>query len=238
VPGEVIARRQPTRIVDALGELCAALDAAGVAGRPDVLAMSRLQLTRPPQRPHGTRDHDEVTTLVTRAQAGSADAFGELYDLYVDTVYRYVHFRAGSTALTEDLVSETFLRALRRISTFEWQGHDFAAWLITIARNLIADHYKSSRYRLELPTDRIVETGAAAPDASTAVLESETNRSLIDAVKTLPADQQECVVLRFLQGMSVAETALVLGKKDGAVKSLQYRALRALERKLRQGGAL
>jgi RNA polymerase sigma-70 factor, ECF subfamily len=226
-------RRQPTRVIDALGSLSLVLAAAGPTGRPGVLAMTRLQTTRPPGRPSGGVEYDELRTLVSRAQAGSADAFGQLYDRYVDTVYGYVRCRAGSTALTEDLVSETFLRALKRISTFEWQGHDFAAWLITIARNLITDHYKSSRYRLELTTDHIVESAATTePEASAAVLEAETNRALLAALKTLPADQQECVVLRFLQGMSVAETALVLGKSNGAIKSLQYRALRALERKL------
>ncbi len=229
-------RRQPTRVIDALGSLSLALAAASPTGRPGVLAMTRLQMSRPPRRWSAGADHDEITTLVARAQAGSADAFGQLYDRYVDTVYGYVHCRAGSASLTEDFVSETFLRALKRISTFEWQGHDFAAWLITIARNLIADHFKSSRYRLELTTDQIVESAATtAPEASAAVLQAETNRALLAALKTLPGDQQECVVLRFLQGMSVAETALVLGKSDGAVKSLQYRALRALERKL--GGA-
>jgi RNA polymerase sigma-70 factor, ECF subfamily len=221
----------------ALGSLSAALGGAGPVARPGVLAMARLPITRPPQRPTGGRDDDEVTTLVARAQAGSSDAFGLLYDRYVDTVYGYVRGRTGSTALTEDLVSETFLRALRRISTFEWQGHDFAAWLITIARNLIADHYKSSRYRLELTTWDVGQSAVtSSPDASAAVLEAETNRALLTALKTLPHEQQECVVLRFLHGMTVAQTALVLGRNEGAVKSLQYRALRGLQRRLTQGG--
>ncbi len=78
--------------------------------------------------------------LVERAQAGEAEAFGRLYDQYSDTVYRYIYYRVGGKATAEDLTSETFLRALRRISTFTWQGRDFGAWLVTIARNLVADH--------------------------------------------------------------------------------------------------
>ncbi len=93
--------------------------------------------------------------LVQRAQAGDADAFGELYDRYVDLVYRYVYYRVASQQLAEDLTSETFLRALRRIGSFTWQGRDVGAWFVTIARNLIADHYKSGRYRLELTTDDV-----------------------------------------------------------------------------------
>jgi RNA polymerase sigma-70 factor (ECF subfamily) len=178
----------------------------------------------------------EVAELVARAQNGDAEAFGALYDRYVDLVYRYVFYRVASRQLTEDLVSETFLRALRRIGSFTWQGRDFAAWLVTIARNLIADHYKSGRFRLEVTTDDIVgaasgrPTHAAGPESQ--VLESMTNETLLRAVKQLNPEQQECIVLRFLQGFSVSETAQAMGKNEGAIKALQYRAVRALARML------
>ena len=176
--------------------------------------------------------------LVHRAQAGDADAFGELYDRYVDLVYRYIYYRVGTSALAEDLTSETFLRALRRITSFTWQGRDVGAWFVTIARNLIADHFKSGRYRLELTTDDVTESGAATPvqeGPEGAVLEAMQNKVLLEAVKQLNAEQQECVVLRFLQGLSVAETAAVMGKNDGAIKALQYRAIRSLGRLLPEG---
>ncbi len=175
--------------------------------------------------------------LVQRAQAGDAEAFGELYDRYVDQVYRYIVYRVPTPQLAEDLTSETFLRALRRISSFSWQGRDVGAWFVTIARNLIADHYKSGRYRLELTTDDVTESGSApvqaGPEAE--VLEAMQNKVLLDAVKQLNAEQQECVVLRFLQGMSVSETAQIMGKNDGAIKALQYRAIRTLGRLLPEG---
>ena len=176
--------------------------------------------------------------LVQRAQGGDAEAFGELYDRYVDLVYRYIYYRVGTTQLAEDLTSETFLRALRRISSFTWQGRDVGAWFVTIARNLIADHYKSGRYRLELTTDDVSQSGAATlvsdgPESS--VLEAMQNKVLLEAVKQLNAEQQECIVLRFLQGMSVAETAQAMGKNDGAIKALQYRAIRTLGRLLPEG---
>ncbi|HVE98463.1 MAG TPA: ECF subfamily RNA polymerase sigma factor, BldN family [Mycobacteriales bacterium] len=170
--------------------------------------------------------------LVARAQAGDADAFGELYDQYVDLVYRYIYYRVGTKALTEDLVSETFLRALRRISTFTWQGRDFAAWLVTIARNLIADHFKSGKYRLEVATADMLDADRATDGPEGEVLDAITNASLLDAVKQLNSEQQECVVLRFLQGMSVTETALAMDKTEGAIKALQYRAVRTLGRML------
>lgn len=175
-----------------------------------------------------------VADLVARAQAGESDAFGLLYDRYIDLVYRYIYYRVGGMALAEDLTSETFLRALRRIDSFSWQGRDFAAWLVTIARNLITDHYKSGRYRLEITTEDILD--AAPPQTAdgpeSQVLDALTNQTLLEAVKKLNPEQQECIVLRFLQGLSVSETALIMDKNDGAIKALQYRAVRALARLL------
>jgi RNA polymerase sigma-70 factor (ECF subfamily) len=175
-----------------------------------------------------------VADLVARSKAGEAEAFGLLYDRYVDLVYRYIYYRVGSPTLAEDLVSETFLRALRRIDSFTWQGRDFAAWLVTIGRNLIADHFKSGRYRLEITTEDILESGTAqtTDGPESLVLDSLTNATLLSAVKKLNPEQQECIVLRFLQGLSVNETALAMGKNDGAIKALQYRAVRALARLL------
>ena len=181
-----------------------------------------------------TGDLAAVMDVVRRAQSGDTDAFGELYDRYVDVVYRYVQYRVSSTALAEDLTSETFLRALRRITSYTWQGRDFGAWLVTIARNLIADHYKSGRYRMEVATSDLVEAGAdrseEGPEGE--VLTGLTNAALLEAVKKLNSEQQECIALRFLQGMSVAETAQIMGKNEGAIKALQYRAVKSLSRML------
>ena len=194
----------------------------------------------PGEEVHAPAEGDAAVTLalVQRAQAGEADAFGELYDRYVGLVYRYIYYRVGTPQVAEDLTSETFLRALRRISSFTWQGRDVGAWFVTIARNLIADHYKSGRYRLELTTDDVVESGATqlvqdGPEDS--VLDAMQNKVLLEAVKQLNPEQQECIVLRFLQGLSVSETAEAMGKNDGAIKALQYRAVRALGRLLPEG---
>ncbi|MDX6741777.1 sigma-70 family RNA polymerase sigma factor [Actinocorallia sp. A-T 12471] len=168
--------------------------------------------------------------LVERARKGCRDAFADLYGQYVDLIYRYVHARVGAHPLAEDLTSETFARALRRIGDFTWQGRDFGAWLVTIARNLVADHYKSGRYRWELVTDEPPETPLDGPE--NAVLDALANQTLFQAVRRLGPDQRLCVSLRFLQGMSVAETAEAMGKNAGAVKALQHRAVRTLARTL------
>ncbi|WP_329219958.1 sigma-70 family RNA polymerase sigma factor [Streptomyces sp. NBC_01485] len=184
------------------------------------------------RRPAADSDSARMMDLVERAQAGEAEAFGRLYDQYSDTVYRYIYYRVGGKATAEDLTSETFLRALRRIGTFTWQGRDFGAWLVTIARNLVADHFKSSRFRLEVTTGEMLDANEVARSPEDSVLESLSNAALLDAVRRLNPQQQECVTLRFLQGLSVAETARVMGKNEGAIKTLQYRAVRTLARLL------
>jgi RNA polymerase sigma-70 factor, ECF subfamily len=189
-----------------------------------------------PDRPDPGHAAAEVWALVERAQAGEAEAFGLIYDRYLDTVFRFIYFRVGSRPLAEDLTSETFLRALKRIGSFTWQGRDLGAWLVTIARNLVADHFKSGRYRLEITTGEVLDADREdrGPEGSpeAAVLDHITNVALLGTVKQLNPEQQECVVLRFLQGFSVAETAQAMGKNEAAIKALQYRAVRSLARLL------
>nr|WP_206324256.1 ECF subfamily RNA polymerase sigma factor, BldN family [Streptomyces sp. HNM0574] len=177
-------------------------------------------------------DSRRMMDLVERAQDGESEAFGRLYDQYSDTVYRYIYYRVGGRATAEDLTSETFLRALRRIGTFTWQGRDFGAWLVTIARNLVADHFKSSRFRLEVTTGEMLDANEVERSPEDSVLESLSNAALLEAVRRLNPQQQECVTLRFLQGLSVAETARIMQKNEGAIKTLQYRAVRTLARLL------
>ncbi|SCE98034.1 RNA polymerase sigma-70 factor, ECF subfamily [Micromonospora matsumotoense] len=192
-----------------------------------------------PSRPDPSDPATEVWTLVERAQAGESEAFGLIYDRYLDTVFRFVYFRVGNRQLAEDLTSDTFLRALKRIGSFTWQGRDLGAWLVTIARNLVADHFKSGRYRLEVTTGDVLDADREdrGPEGSpeAAVVEHITNVALLTAVTRLNPEQQECIVLRFLQGLSVAETARAMGKNEGAIKALQYRAVRALARLLPDG---
>jgi RNA polymerase sigma-70 factor (ECF subfamily) len=176
-----------------------------------------------------------LIALVDLARGGDTEAFGLLYDHYHTSVYRFVYYRVGSVALAEDLVSETFFRALRSMSSFRWQGKDFGAWLMTIARNLMTDHYKAGRTRLEQTTEDMSAHDDVTEGPETAVLASLTNEALLSALRELPDEQQECLVMRFLQGLSIAETAQVLGRSDGAVKQLQLRAVRNLAKLLPEG---
>ena len=180
------------------------------------------------QSPDATAESDRLRALVELATRGDAEAFGQLYDHYVTGIYRFVYYRVGSVALAEDLTSDTFSRALRAIQSYTWQGKDFGAWLTTIARNLIIDHRKSSRARLEIVTDIVPEKPAAAAGPEQDVLSSLTNESLMAAVNHLPDDQRDCILMRFIQGLSIAETAAGMDKSEGAIKQLQLRAIRNL----------
>nr|WP_259465100.1 ECF subfamily RNA polymerase sigma factor, BldN family [Streptomyces sp. TLI_171] len=214
------------------GSTAAGSPPAAPRGRTVPAPGTRGRSRTAPAGPGYDTEHNPVVELVERAQNGESEAFGRLYDHYADTVYRYIYYRVGSRATAEDLTSETFLRALRRIGTFTWQGRDFGAWLVTIARNLVADHFKSSRFRLEVTTGEMLDSNECERSPEESVLESLSNAALLDAVRRLNPQQQECVTLRFLQGLSVAETARIMGKNEGAIKTLQYRAVRTLARLL------
>jgi len=173
-----------------------------------------------------------IIALVELAREGDKEAFGQLYDHYHVSVYRFLYYRVGSASLAEDLASETFFRALRSMSSFRWQGKDFGAWLMTIARNLTADHFKAGRTRLEQSTEDMQTLDSTSDGPEGEVLASLTNEALLAALHDLPTEQRECLVMRFLQGLSIAETAEILGRSSGAVKQLQLRGVRNLAKVL------
>lgn len=180
--------------------------------------------------PHDDNDPQasRLRALVDLAKEGDSEAFGQLYDHYVTGVFRFIYYRVGSQQLAEDLTSETFVRGLRAIQRFNWQGKDFGAWLTTIARNLVADHFKSSRSRLEIVAETVPEgkTHVASPEQE--VLSLISNEILFEAVNALPNEQRDCILMRFIQGLSIAQTAAALGRSEGAIKQLQLRAVRSL----------
>ncbi len=180
--------------------------------------------------------------LVTRAQAGDMDAFADIYRNHQDTVYRFVRFRLGVDSDTAaDLTQDTFCRALRSIGTLTWQGKDVVAWLLTIARNLTADYYKSARFRGmsnrtidDLITDRSEPVADDDPAAEVAAaIEARTAQLLVGALlPELTEDQQRVIRLRFFDELPTPKVAEVMGKQVGAVKAAQYRACTAMRQAL------
>ncbi len=172
----------------------------------------------------------EVVSLVERAQNGDSEAFARLYDLYVDQTFGYIYRRVGHRQTAEDLTGDVFLRAYRRLSSFSWQGVDLGAWIVTIARNRVNDHFKSARFRLERSTEKIIDSPADTPpdDPERVTVARDMARALGQALERLKDDHREVIELRFVHNMSVAETAEIMGRSVGATKALQYRALRSL----------
>jgi DNA-directed RNA polymerase specialized sigma24 family protein len=138
-----------------------------------IVAAAAVQLCAHPGRVDGDHDGRRDRSRGHRAgrprQVGRRGAFADLYDRYVDQVFAYVYRRVGHRQLAEDLVGDVFLRAYRRLSSFEWQGVDLGAWIITIARNRVHDHFKSARFRLERATDEVRDepTRASSRPATT-----------------------------------------------------------------------
>lgn len=166
--------------------------------------------------------------LVTAAQRGDREAFGQLYARHVGPVTRFVASRVHNQALAQDLTSETFLRAFRRIDSVHDQGRNVGAWFTTIARNLLVDHHRSSRSRRDQLTPDVGEGTALQEGPELAVIRKHTVAELHRCVDRLPRDQQECVRLRFLQDLSVAETAARMGRSEAAIKALTHRGIQAL----------
>lgn len=172
-----------------------------------------------------------VPDVIERARAGDRAAFAELYDQHVDSVYRYLLYRLREASDAEDLTSEVFTRAFANIHRYRWQGKSFLAWLYTIARNAVTDRRRRERPTVDLDTAYgVAEDGPTAHDR--AVL-GEAVGALRGAVKHLTPEQQQVLALRFERNLSSRDVARVLGKNEGAIRALQFRALGRLRKILR-----
>ena len=172
---------------------------------------------------------EEVEDLVRRAQQGHSEAFGGLYEAFYDKIYRYVMFKTGDSLEAEDLTEEVFLRMLESIGSFKWQGYPFTSWLFRIAHNRVIDYYRKSGRQKKTSLDdamRVVGTDGVDIDRK---LDVELSiKEVKDAMGGLTQLQQEVLSLRFAGGLSVAETAEAMGKKENAVKALQHAAIKKL----------
>jgi RNA polymerase sigma-70 factor (ECF subfamily) len=170
---------------------------------------------------------DEDAALAVRASKGESAAFGLLYDRHVTAIYRYVYYRVRDDAEAEDLTSDVFMRALKAMPRYE-PRQAFLAWLYLIARNAVIDRARKGNRQvsfedaLEHPgVDKVIE-----PDAE--LLAHSDSATLRDALSKLTPLQQEVVVLRFLEGYSTQEIASIVGKQEGTVRGIQFRAIGAL----------
>lgn len=176
----------------------------------------------------------EEARWIQRAKEGNSAAFAEIYEHYQPIVYRYIFYRVGDAATAEDLTAEVFVRLVENIGRFTYRGRPLLAWLYTIARNVVIDHYRRVGQSPTLPLDeRLVATKDGPEEAFEQVL---TQQRLAAAIARLTEDQRQVVLLRFVEGLDSETVARMLGRPVGAVKALQHRALAALRRILGEGG--
>ncbi len=169
--------------------------------------------------------------LVDRAQQGEREALEELYLLHFDRIYSYLHMSVGNRHDAEDLTTQTFLKMLESIGRFRWRSAPFSAWLFRIAHNLAMDHFRANRRwqpEEEVPEPEVPEESAAEEEA----LESIGRKSMLELIENLSHEQKQVLTLKFVFNFSNSDAATVLGKTEGAIKSLQHRALVSLQKQI------
>jgi RNA polymerase sigma-70 factor (ECF subfamily) len=176
-------------------------------------------------------DRAHIRRLVERGQRGDRDALEELYLIHFDRIYSYLHMSVGNRHDAEDLTNQTFVKMLESIGRFEWRKVPISAWLFRIAHNLAMDHFRSSR-RLQ-PEEELPEPEYAAEhSAEEEAFQAIGRRSMLAMIENLSHDQQQVLTLKFVFNFGNSEVATILGKTEGAIKSLQHRALATLHRQL------
>ncbi|MGH2538235.1 MAG: sigma-70 family RNA polymerase sigma factor [Candidatus Promineifilaceae bacterium] len=165
-------------------------------------------------------------TLIEHAKC-DREAFGQLYELYVGRIYNYLYYRTGNHQDAEDLTARVFFRVLQHLPSYQDHGVPFSAWLFRIARNLLANWYRDESKRKSVPLDAVLHLAAA--DAPEMPAELAVDRdALLAAIRRLPAERQELLILKFVEKLPNAEVGRILGRSERAIKSLYYRTLLAL----------
>jgi RNA polymerase sigma-70 factor (ECF subfamily) len=180
--------------------------------------------------PRAPATREELKALVERAQQGDRSALEELYLIHFDRIYSYLHVTVGNRHDAEDLTTQTFLKMLESIGRFRWQSAPFSAWLFRIAHNLAMDHFRAGR-RWQ-PEEEVPEPpGSEESSAEDEAMQSIGRASMLELIEELSHEQQQVLTLKFVFNFANKEAATILGKTEGAIKSLQHRALVSLQKR-------
>ena len=184
---------------------------------------------RKPKQPDLTLlDDPELVLLAKDDQA----AFGVLYERYVTKIYKYIYYRTGNHQDAEDLTAAVFHRAMAHIENYTERGVPFQAWLYRIAHNLVANWHRDRSRRQEIPLDDlpVLQTKGDHPERN--LVHSQEQEALLKLIRRLPSERQSLLILKFVENMSNAEIGEIMGRSEGAVKSLYHRTLLALRDQL------
>lgn len=179
---------------------------------------------------HPKSDTTDDTTLVRRAIEGDTEAFGDLYERYLNQIFRYIYYRIRDQGLAEDFTETVFLRVWESLSRFDISKISFKGWLFRVAHNLLVDYYRTRKKQQSL--HEYIELPDPHQSPEDQVITSEREALVLSALKSLKQEYQDVLTLRFINNLSHAETAMALDRNVGAVRVLQYRALQALEKQL------
>ena len=180
---------------------------------------------------NATAQTADLRRLVEFAQQGDREALEALYLLHFDRIYSYLHMSVGNRHDAEDLTTQTFLKMLESIKRFRWQSAPFSAWLFRIAHNLAMDHFRASR-RWQ-PEEEVPEPpGETEPSAELVAFQSIGRQSMLELIEDLSQEQRQVLTLKFVFNLPNGEVATILGKTEGAIKSLQHRALVSLQKQI------
>src|SRR3982750_1553186 len=174
---------------------------------------------------------EHLRDLVARAQQGDREALEELYLIHFDRIYSYLHVSVGNRHDAEDLTTQTFLKMLEKIGSFKWQSAPFSAWLFRIAHNLAMDHFRGRR-RWQPEEEVPEQPGEEEPSAELEAMQSIGRESMLKLIDRLSPEQQQVLTLKFVFNLPNAEVAAILDKTEGAIKSLQHRALVSLQKQI------
>lgn len=176
----------------------------------------------------------ENEDLLIRRAKHDAEAFGELYERYVDRIYNYIFYRVGDVAEAEDLTAHVFYQALGHLNSYKARGVPFAAWLYRIAHNLVANWYRDRSRHKNIRLDDITTLPASSASPHQHAEQNEEAQILVRAIRRLPARQQQLLLLKFSEHLSNEEIGQIMGCTEGAIKALYHRTLTALRKELRE----
>jgi len=176
-------------------------------------------------------EFNEEEVLILASQ-GDRDSFGQLYERYIDRIFNYVYYRTGNTHDAEDLTARVFQRAMNHIHNYTDRGVPFSAWLYRIAHNLVANWHRDRSRRQEIPLNELPVLPSREDRPETTLVRSQEQDSLLRLLRKLPSERQTLLILKFVENMSNAEIGQIMGRSEGAVKSLYHRTLLALRDEL------
>lgn len=178
---------------------------------------------------------DDESVLVSRAVEGDSQAYGRLYERHLDAIYRYVYFRVGDTAQAQDMTEEVFVKAWEAIPNYRPGKHPFTSWLYRIAQNSVVDHYRRKERAVGATELDLDAQPDPAPSLEDKLVEKQNLANLAEAIRRLNDEEQQVIILRFVEGLPHRQVAAIVGKSEAASRVIQHRALAALADLLGKG---